>query len=223
MKRVMVVLAALAMPVLAMAQGGVDLSKAKLRNPAGLNEKAPDTYKAKFDTSQGPITIEVHRSWAPLGADRFYNLVKNGYYDDTRFFRVLSGFMAQVGINGTPSLQSLWREAKIQDDPVKQSNKRGFVTFATAGANTRTTQFFINFGDNSSLDKPGACGPNCAFAPIGQVTAGMEVVDKLYSGYGDGAPRGKGPEQGRIQSEGNAYLVKDFPKLDYIKKATIEK
>lgn len=224
MKRVLALICALAIPSIVLAQtSGVDLSKAKLKNPAALNEKAPDVYKAKFDTSQGPFVIEVHRDWAPKGADRFYNLVKNGYYDDCRFFRVISGFMVQLGINGTPATQAVWREAKITDDPVKESNKRGYVTFATAGPNTRTTQFFINFGDNTNLDKPGACGAGCAFAPFGQVTSGMDVVDKLYSGYGEGAPRGRGPEQGRIQSEGNAYLVKDFPKLDYVKKATIEK
>jgi peptidyl-prolyl cis-trans isomerase A (cyclophilin A) len=224
MMRICAFLCALAVPAIALGQaGGVDLSKAKLKNPAALNEKAPDVYKARFDTSQGPFVIEVHRDWAPKGADRFYNLVKNGYYDDCRFFRIITGFMAQLGINGTPAIQALWREAKITDDPVKESNKRGYVTFASAGPNTRTTQFFINFGDNANLDKPGACGAGCAFPPFGQVTSGMDVVDKLYSGYGEGAPRGKGPEQQKIQSEGNAYLVKDFPKLDYVKKATIEK
>jgi peptidyl-prolyl cis-trans isomerase A (cyclophilin A) len=214
--------AVLALPAVAFAQGagaqgsGVDLSKAKLRNPSALNEKAPDTYKAKFDTSKGPFVVEVHRDWAPLGADRFYNLVKNGYYDDCRFFRVIDGFMAQIGMNGNPAIQQAWVPARIQDDPVKQSNKRGYVTFAHAGPNSRTTQFFINFGDNAMLDKQG-------FPPIGQITSGMDVVDKLYSGYGDGPPRGRGPSQGQITSEGNAYLVKDFPKLDYVKKATIEK
>src|SRR5262249_52654360 len=126
-------------------------------------------------------------------------------------------FMAQVGINGNPGVQSNWRGATIQDDPVKQSNKRAFVTFAKTGApNSRSTQIFINFKDNSSLDKSG-------FAPFGEVTTGMDTVDKLYSGYGEGAPSGRGPEQGRVQSEGNAYLMKDFPKLDFIKTATIEK
>ena len=213
-----VAIAAVIVPVAVFAQGsGVDLSKAKLRNPAALNEKAPDTFKVTFDTSKGPFVIQVHRAWAPVGADRFYNLVKNGFYDDTRFFRVLDGFMAQIGINGNPSVQSNWRTATIQDDPVKESNKRGFVTFAKSGApNSRSTQIFINYRDNSSLDRQG-------FAPFGEVTSGMDVVDKLYSGYGEGAPSGRGPEQGKIQAEGNAYLVKDFPKLDYVKKATIEK
>jgi peptidyl-prolyl cis-trans isomerase A (cyclophilin A) len=209
---------ALALPAFAMAQGsGVDLSKAKLRTPSALTEKAPDTYNVKFDTTKGPVVIEVHREWAPAGADRFYNLVKNGFYDDTRFFRVLDGFMAQIGINGTPAIQSGWRNATFQDDPVKQSNKRGFVTFAKSGApNSRSTQIFINYRDNSSLDRQG-------FAPFGQVTTGMDVIDKLYSGYGEGSPSGSGPEQQKIQMEGNAYLTKDFPKLDYVKKATIEK
>jgi peptidyl-prolyl cis-trans isomerase A (cyclophilin A) len=214
MRRALIALAATAIPVWLGAQ--VDLSKAKLKNPASFTEKAPATYKAKFDTSKGAFVITVHRDWAPLGADRFYNLVNGGYYDDCRFFRVLDDFMAQVGINGNPAVQAAWRDARIADDPVKGSNKRGMVSFATAGAGTRTTQFFINFKDNSTLDKSG-------FSPIGEVTSGMDVVDKLYSGYGEGAPRGKGPEQGKIQSEGNAYLTKEFPKLDYIKKATIEK
>lgn len=193
---------------------GANLNKAKLRTPAQLTEKAPDTYKANFDTSKGAFVVEVHREWAPNGADRFYNLVKNGFYDDIRFFRVLDNFMAQFGINGDPAIQSVWRSASLRDDPPKQSNKRGFITFATAGPNTRTTQVFINYRDNSSLDSQG-------FTPFGQVTSGMDVVDKLYKDYGEGAPRGRGPEQGRLQQEGNAYLTKDFPKLDYIKTATI--
>ena len=195
--------------------GQVDLNKtAKLRNPAALKEQAPAVFKANFDTSKGQFVIEVHRDWAPLGADRFYNLVKNGFYDDLRFFRVIPGFMAQFGIHGNPSVQAAWRPAQIKDDAVKQSNTRGMVVFATAGPNTRTTQLFINFGDNTGLDKQG-------FAPFGRVVQGMDVVDKIYGGYGEGAPRGKGPDQGRIQAEGNAYLTKEFPRLDYIKAATI--
>jgi peptidyl-prolyl cis-trans isomerase A (cyclophilin A) len=207
---------ALTIPSLAIAQtGGPDL--AKLKNPAALTEKAPDLYKARLETTKGPIVITVHRAWAPLGADRFYNLVKNGFYDETRFFRVIDGFMAQIGMHGDPGVQRAWTSARLQDDPVKESNKRGYVTFATGGPNTRTTQIFINFKDNGeSLDKQG-------FPPIGQVTTGMDIVDKLYSGYGEGAPRGQGPSQGNIASQGNAYLSKDFPKLDYVKKATIEK
>jgi peptidyl-prolyl cis-trans isomerase A (cyclophilin A) len=188
---------------------------ANLGDPASLNEKAPDVYKAKFDTSKGTFVIEVHRDWAPNGADRFYNLVKNGFYNDARFFRVIDGFMVQFGISGNPDLSAVWREARIRDDPVKESNQPGKVSFATAGPNTRTTQVFINFGDNAGLDGQG-------FSPFGQVVSGMDVVNGLYKGYGEGAPRGQGPDQGRLQVEGNAYLLTDFPKLDYIKKATIE-
>ncbi|MGH6865963.1 MAG: peptidylprolyl isomerase [Methyloceanibacter sp.] len=188
---------------------------ASLSKPASLNEKAPDVYKAKFDTSKGTFLIEVHRDWAPNGADRFYNLVKNGFYNDLRFFRVIEGFMVQFGISGDPHLSQVWRDARIPDDPVNESNQRGYVSFATAGPNTRTTQVFINFGNNASLDGQG-------FSPFGQVVSGMDVVDKLFNGYGEGAPNGQGPDQGRIQMEGNSYLVKDFPKLDYVKTATIE-
>jgi peptidyl-prolyl cis-trans isomerase A (cyclophilin A) len=193
--------------------GKVDLSKAALRNPAQLKATAPATFKANFDTSKGAFVVEVHRDWAPNGADRFYNLVKNGFYDDCRFFRVISGFMVQFGISGDAPLNKVWAPARIPDDPVKQSNKRGFMTFAMGGPNTRTTQVFINFADkNTFLDPQG-------FPPFGQVVSGMDVVDKLYSAYGENAQK----ESGRIQSEGNAFLAKEFPKLDYIKKATIEK
>ena len=191
------------------------LAQGKLADPAALTEKAPASYKVKFDTSKGVFVIQVNRDWAPNGADRFYNLVKNGFYDDTRFFRVISGFMVQFGINGDPKLSPAWRAARIPDDAVKQSNKRGNITFATSGPNSRTTQVFINFKDNAGLDGQG-------FAPFGQVVSGMDVVDKLHGGYGEGAPNGRGPEQGRVQGEGNAYLKKDFPQLDFIKKASIE-
>jgi cyclophilin family peptidyl-prolyl cis-trans isomerase len=195
----------------AFAQGaGGDASKAKLRTPSQLTEQAPERYKAKFDTSKGAFVIEVHRDWAPKGADRFYNLVKNGFFDDTRFFRVVPDFMVQFGINGDPAVQKNWANANIQDDAKKQSNKKGYVTFATRGANTRTTQVFINFKDNSFLDNQG-------FAPFGEVTTGMDVVEKINSQYGER------PNQGSIQAEGNAYLNKEFPKLDYVRKATIEK
>jgi len=190
------------------------VSAGDLSNPASLNEKAPATYKVKFDTSKGSFVVEVHRDWAPNGADRFYNLVKNGFYNDARFFRVISGFMVQFGINGNPQISKVWRDANIKDDPVKASNKRGMITFATAGPDTRTTQVFVNFGDNAGLDDQG-------FAPFGQVISGMEVVDALYAEYGEGAPQGGGPDQGLVQSQGNAYIKKDFPKLDYIKTATI--
>jgi peptidyl-prolyl cis-trans isomerase A (cyclophilin A) len=187
-----------------------------LTNPAALRETAPATYKARFETSKGAFVVDVTRDWAPNGADRFYNLVKNGFYDGVRFFRVLDGFMAQFGINGDPKVSAQWREARIQDDPVKQSNRRGFITYAMAGPNTRTSQVFINYGDNSALDRQG-------FAPFGQVSSGMNVVDALHKGYGEGAPRGQGPDQGRVQMEGNSYLSKSFPQLDFVKKATITK
>jgi peptidyl-prolyl cis-trans isomerase A (cyclophilin A) len=195
------------------ARGGVNFNKAKLRTPSQLNEKALDRFKAKFETSKGVFIIDVHRDWAPLGVDRFYNLVKNGFYDECRFFRVLDGFMAQVGMNGDPAVQRAWMTANFKDDPVKQSNKRGFVTFAKAAApDSRSTQFFVNFADNARLDSQG-------FAPFGEVVTGMDIVDKLYSGYG----RNNVPDQSRLASEGNAYLMKEYPKLDFIKKATIEK
>jgi peptidyl-prolyl cis-trans isomerase A (cyclophilin A) len=190
------------------------IAQGNLGNPAALTEQAPATYKARFDTSKGVFVIDVRREWAPVGADRFYNLVKNGFYDENRFFRVISGFMVQFGINGNPQVSTPWRNAQIKDDPVKQSNKRGFITFATSGPNSRTTQVFINFGDNSRLDGMG-------FASFGQVSSGMNVVDQLYSDYGEGAPQGRGPNQGRMQGEGNAYLTKDFPNLDFVRKATI--
>ena len=183
---------------------------AKLLNPksAEMNKQAPPKYLAKFSTSKGDFTIEVIRSWAPRGADRFYNLVLNGFFDEARFFRVVPGFMVQFGIPADPKVAAVWREARIPDDPVKEGNKRGTVTFATAGPNTRTSQMFINFGDNRALDQQG-------FAAIGRVTEGMKIVDSLYAGYGER------PDQDRIQSQGNAYLTKEFPKLDYIKTATI--
>lgn len=186
-----------------------------LLNPASLNEKAPEVYKVKFVTTKGDIVIQVTRAWAPLGADRFYNLVKNGFFADASFFRVIAGFMAQFGINAKPTINAAWQSANIQDDPAKQSNKRGYLTFAKSSApNSRTTQLFINYGDNSRLDSEG-------FAPFGQVIEGMDVVDKLYSVYGEGAPGGNGPDQGRVQLEGKPYLDKNFPKLDSIKSAAI--
>ena len=176
------------------------------------DEQAPATFRARFETSQGPFVIEAHREWAPLGADRFYTLVKGGFYDGVRFFRVLSGFMAQFGLSGDPKVQAAWAAANLTDEPAKQSNLRGFVTFAKeASPNTRYTMVFINYKDNSYLDEAG-------FAPFGQVVVGMEVVDKLYGGYG----RTNVPDQRRIKSEGNVYLTSEYPKLDFIKTATIE-
>ena len=176
----------------------------------GEDEKAPATFKVKFDSSAGPFVVEVHRAWAPNAADHFYTLVKNGFYDEARFFRVVPNFMVQFGINADPSVQAKWRNS-IKDDPVKESNKRGYVTFAqTSAPNSRSTQIFVNFKDNSFLDSQ-------RFAPFGQVTSGMENVDKISAEYGEK------PNQGSIQSQGNTYLKAQFPKLDYVKKATIEK
>ncbi len=183
-------------------------------DPTQLTAKAPETFKAQFDTTKGKFTIEVTRSLAPNGADRFYNLVRSGYFTDAAFFRVVPGFMCQFGIHGDPAVSAKWREANITDDPVKGSNTRGTISFATAGPNTRTTQLFINFGNNVNLDGMG-------FSPFGKVTEGMDVVDKINGEYGEGAPGGRGPNQGRVQMEGNDYLKKDFPNLDYIKSASI--
>jgi peptidyl-prolyl cis-trans isomerase A (cyclophilin A) len=215
MKRgsIVLVVLALAAGISLVAQTPAEKA-ANLRNPPALKEQAPATYKAKFDTSKGAFVVTVHRDWAPIGADRFYNLVKNGYFDDVRFFRVISNFMVQFGISGSPTVSAIWRNPSVQlkDDPVKQSNKRGYITFATAGPNTRTTQVFVNFKDNAFLDGQG-------FAPFGEVSEGMEdVVDKLYSQYA-----GKPQEQFvQILNQGNAFLNKDFPKLDFVKTATIE-
>jgi peptidyl-prolyl cis-trans isomerase A (cyclophilin A) len=174
-------------------------------------DQAPETYKVLFETSKGNFTVEVHREWAPYGADRFHKLVESGFYDDCRFFRVLPGFMVQWGINGDPEIQKNWFEASIKDDRVTQSNKRGFITYAKSSRkDSRTTQVFINFEDNSRLDVDG-------FAPFGQVVDGMDVVDMINAQYREQA------DQGQIQESGNAYLNKSFPKLDFIKKATVVK
>lgn len=180
-------------------------------DPGALAERAPATYRAKFVTSKGDFIVEVTRDWAPFGADRFYNLVKNGYYDDCRFFRVIDDFMVQFGINGDPALNVVWNFAQFKDDPVKESNQRGYITFAMSSMpNSRTTQVFINYRDNANLDSQ-------RFAPFGKVIEGMEIVDSLYSEY-QGEPSNNQP---RIQAEGNAYLNKTFPRLDYIKSAVI--
>ena len=185
-----------------------------LLKPGTLTEKAPEVYEVKFETTKGDFVVKVTRAWAPNGADRFYNLVKHGYYNGAAFFRVLDGFMAQFGINASPQVNAVWQVAAIKDDPVKKSNIRGFITYAMGGPNTRTTQLFINYANNARLDADG-------FSPFGQVTEGMSVVDKLYGGYGEGAPNGRGPRQDLVQSRGSAYLEKEFPKLDTIKSATL--
>lgn len=178
---------------------------------AKAKEKAPDTYKVKFDTTRGVFTVSVTRAWAPLGADRFYSLVKHHFYDNAAFFRVVPQFVVQFGISATPAVSAAWKHTDIKDDPVTQSNKRGALVFATAGPNTRTTQVFINLKDNDRLDKMG-------FAPFGVVDGnGMNVVEMMYEGYGDNA----GPDQDQIEKQGDPYLKKGWPKLDYIKSATL--
>jgi len=185
-----------------------------LLQPTTLRAKAPAEYDVKFVTTAGEFTVKVTRAWAPNGADRFYNLVRHHFYDGAAFFRVLPGFMAQFGLSAYPEVSKVWENANIKDDPIVQSNHRGFLSFATAGPNTRTTQVFINYGNNEALDKSG-------FSAFAVVTEGMEVVDKLYNGYGEGAPEGHGPAQDLIGSRGRAYLEKGFPKLDTIRSATL--
>jgi peptidyl-prolyl cis-trans isomerase A (cyclophilin A) len=182
----------------------------------GTAGPAPVQYQVKFETSKGPFTIEVHRDWAPFGADRFYELVESHFFDDARFFRVLKGFVVQFGINKSPSISARWHSMNLVDDPVKESNRRGTITYAMAGPNTRTTQVFINLADNRRLDGDG-------FAPFGKVIEGMDVVDSLYGGYGEGAPQGAGPDQNQIETRGNEYLNDHYPRLDYVKTATIVK
>jgi len=179
-----------------------------LLDPNTLKAKAPDLFKVKMTTTKGDVIIEVHRGWAPLGADRFYNLVRAGFYKDAAFFRVIPGFVAQFGIPARPDVAKVWDNARIPDDRVLESNKRGTMTFATAGPNTRTSQIFINYRDNTPLDSQG-------FAPFGQVTEGMDLVEKFFSGYGEA------PDQRLITSQGKAYLDKNFPNLDRIITAVI--
>ena len=181
-----------------------------------IDAASPESFRVKFATTKGDFTVEVTRAWAPKGADRFYRLVTEGYFKDIRFFRVLPGFMAQFGMSGNPALNAKLDSLRIPDDPVTQSNKRGMLTFATSGPNTRSNQFFINYGDNASLDPQG-------FSPFGKVVEGMKAVDALYGGYGEGAPNGPGPSQDSIATKGNEYLQRAFPKLDYIKSATLVK
>jgi peptidyl-prolyl cis-trans isomerase A (cyclophilin A) len=197
-------------------RGGASAPSAALTSPnaATLAAPGPDSFTVRFTTSRGSFDVKVHRDWAPLGADRLYHLVGAGFYDGVRFYRVISGFMAQFGSHGDPAVEQAWHDLAIADDPVRHRNERGAVTFANAGPNTRSTQLFINFTNNNQLDKIG-------FAPIGEVVNGMAVVDSLYNGYGEGAPGGQGPDQGRIAREGNTYLTAQFPKLDYIVSARL--
>ena len=184
--------------------------------------EAPEVFRVRFECDHGNFTAEFRREWAPIGVQRMYDLVQDGFFEEARFFRVIDGFMAQFGIAGDPEMQAKWRERPLGVEPVKQSNTRGMITFAMAGraaaplqtTDNRTTQLFINFGDNSNLDQMG-------FAPIGKVVEGMDVVDAIYSGYGEGAPSGRGPNQGLVQQHGNTYLESEFPNLSYIERAVI--
>ncbi|HXE04370.1 MAG TPA: peptidylprolyl isomerase [Bryobacteraceae bacterium] len=175
---------------------------------------APEQFRAQFTTTKGNFVVLVHRDWAPLGADRFYELMKMHFFDHNYFFRMLPGFIVQWGINGDPKVAKDWSVLSIKDDPFKMSNRRGTVTFATAGANSRTTQVFVNLNDNTGLDGQG-------FTPFGEISEGMNVIESLYGGYGEGAPRGQGPDQQAITDRGNDYLEEHFPRLDYIKKTSI--
>ena len=182
------------------------------KKPSALPAQMPAVWKARFETTRGPFVIEVRRDWAPRGAERFWKLVTSGFFDDSRFYRVRPGFIVQFGIAGDPSVQSLWNSAPLADDPVRQPNLRGTVSFAQAGSGSRRTQVFVNLKDNRALDKDG-------FAPFGRVVEGMDVLEKLYAGYGEWSPPGQGPEAARIQAQGNAYLDARFPRLDRILKA----
>ena len=185
-------------------------------DPAELAKPAPDSFKVQFETSKGHFTVMAYRAWSPLGVDRFYFLVNNHFYDGARFFRTLPNFVVQFGLNGDPKVSKAWETRSIKDDSVKQSNQAGFLTYAMGGPNTRTTQIFINKVDNSRLDAMG-------FAPFAKIIDGMHVVEQFYAGYGEGAPRGGGPDQGMIRTQGNAYLERMFPKLDSIAKAKVIK
>ncbi len=199
----------------AAAKASVEVAfDAKLLDVDAANREAPAEFDVAFTTTKGDFKVRVHRDWAPLGADRFYNLVSIGYFDGLAFFRVVDGFMVQFGLHGVPKVSAAWKTARIADDKRTQSNRKGKVSFANSGPNTRTTQVFINFNDNVALDGMG-------FSPFGEVIAGMDVVEKLHAGYGDGPPGGSGPEQREIERNGDAYLNQRFPKLDRIERATL--
>jgi homoserine O-acetyltransferase len=193
-------------------------ARAALLNPRDKfwSRRAPDVFRIKFETTKGEFVVESRREWAPRGADRFYNLARAGFFDDSRFFRVRAGFVAQFGIPGDPRVAAVWRDQAMADDPVRQSNTRGTVSYAMTGPGARTTQLFVNLDDNSRLDAEG-------FAPVGRVVEGMQVVDSLYAGYGESAGGGmRGGKQGPVFAGGNAYLDREFPKLDKLLKATVE-
>lgn len=191
-------------------------SASSVAQPNAAAPPAPSVFYVRFETSKGPFVVEAHRDWAPHGVDRFHQLVQNQYFDNVRFFRVISSFMAQFGMHGEPKVNATWDKLPIPDDSVVESNRRGYVSFAMemSGPNTRTTQLFINTVNNRPLDEMG-------FAPIGRVVEGMAVVDSLFADYGDAPPGGQGPDQTRITAEGNAYLEREFPKLDFIRTARV--
>jgi peptidyl-prolyl cis-trans isomerase A (cyclophilin A) len=208
------------MGVLALGCGETgDEAPAEPRNPLlypkSLTETAPETFRARFETTAGEFVIEVRREWAPLGADRFYNLVKNGFYDDQRIYRVVEGFMAQFGIHGEPLVDYQWQDEIIMDDPVVATNSRGRVSFAKGGANSRTVEIFISYRNNGDLDGRG-------FSPIGEVVEGMDVVDAFYAEYGDGPPRGQGVYQAQAHASGAEYFDAEFPELDQVIRAWVE-
>jgi len=192
----------------AVAKKAAPAAAPDLLKPGTLKARAPEVYKVKFTTTKGDVIIQVNRVWAPIGSDRFYNLVRGGFYKDAAFFRIVPRFVAQFGIPARPDVAAVWDRAYLVDDRVTQSNKRGTLTFATAGPNTRTTQIFINYSDNTSLDSQG-------FAPFGTVIEGMDLVDKFFAGYGES------PDQSRITAQGKAYLDKSFPNLDRIISAVV--
>ena len=192
-----------------------ELRRDPLLRASNYAETAPAQFQVTLETSAGTVVIDVHRRWAPLGADRFYSLVRAGYYDDTRVYRVVNGFMAQFGLNGNPYVNQVWKSEFLVDDPVVESNARGRVAFAKGGRHSRTTEVFISYKDNAALDGEG-------FAPFGEVIEGMDVVDAFYAEYGDGPPRGDGPYQAMAAARGNEYLDADFPELTRIIRATVQ-
>ena len=208
MTRLLVTLAA---SVIACASLGAQAQKPALTDVSAFNETAPETFRALFTTSAGSFAVRVTRAWAPHGADRFYNLVKNGFYDECRFFRVVPKFMAQFGIHGDPAVAAAWKDAQLPAERARVSNTRGRLAFAQGTlASSRTTQVFISYGDNSRLDRDG-------FAPFGEVVTSMVLVERIYSEYGEGA------EQALIQAGGNSFLNRYLPRLDYIRTAIVEK
>jgi cyclophilin family peptidyl-prolyl cis-trans isomerase len=211
----LVALAVLSMLALSAAQGPDTSILLDPKHPE-MQRQAPEVFKVQMDTSKGPMTIEIRREWSPLGVDRFYNLVRHGYYDGAKFFRIRVGFWAQFGIAADPRISTAWRTQNLPDEPRKISNVRGTIAYAFRDPNGRTTQVFINLRDNS------ATHDGEPFVPFGRITQGMEVADALYAEYGEKAGGGiRGGRQDTLFQEGNAYLDREFPLLDLIKRATV--